>query len=78
MLSDVDTPEPEDGPSLVLEDLSCHLSELLDSEPIGDDSLSPRHSTSLFIIYLFFLISFNYFFYFFFRKAFSVIKQLVF
>ncbi|XP_026998185.2 microtubule organization protein AKNA [Tachysurus fulvidraco] len=44
MLSDVDTPEPEDGPSPVLEDLSYHLSELLDSEPIGDDSLSPRHN----------------------------------
>ncbi|MCI4386894.1 hypothetical protein PGIGA_G00067980 [Pangasianodon gigas] len=48
MFSDVGTPEPEEGPPPALEDLSCHLSELLDSEPlsqpIGDDCLSPTHN----------------------------------
>ncbi|KAK3555451.1 hypothetical protein QTP86_016105 [Hemibagrus guttatus] len=47
MFSDVGTPEPEDGPPPVLGDLSCHLSELLDSEPLSqpiDDSLSPAHN----------------------------------
>lgn len=52
MFSDVGTPEPEEGPPTALEHLSCHLSELLDSEPltqpIGGDCLSPSHSTSLF------------------------------
>lgn len=51
MFSDVGTPEPEEGPPTALEHLSCHLSELLDSEPltqpIGGDCLSPSHSTSL-------------------------------
>ncbi|KAG7320858.1 hypothetical protein KOW79_015273 [Hemibagrus wyckioides] len=41
MFLDVGTPEPEDGPPPVLGDVSFHLSELLDSEPlsqpIGDD-----------------------------------------
>ncbi|KAM9450375.1 uncharacterized protein akna isoform 1-T1 [Clarias gariepinus] len=48
MFSDVGTPEPEEGLPHALEDLSCHLSELLDSEPlsqpIGDDRLSPTHN----------------------------------
>ncbi|KAK3524118.1 hypothetical protein QTP70_017975, partial [Hemibagrus guttatus] len=51
MFSDVGTPEPEDGPPPVLGDLSCHLSELLDSEPLSqpiDDSLSPAHTSDLF------------------------------
>lgn len=57
MFSVVETPEPEDGPPPVLGDVSFHLSELLDSEPlsqqIGDDCLSPAHSTSrLFFYYL--------------------------
>ncbi|XP_051955344.1 LOW QUALITY PROTEIN: microtubule organization protein AKNA-like [Xyrauchen texanus] len=42
LLWDVKTPEPEDGPPSVLEEISYHLSELLDSEPLsqptGDDS----------------------------------------
>lgn len=53
MFLDVGTPEPEEGPPSALEDLSCHLSELLDSEPlsqpIGDDCLSPIHSTCPFL-----------------------------
>ncbi|XP_055035483.2 microtubule organization protein AKNA isoform X2 [Misgurnus anguillicaudatus] len=36
MLWDVKTPEPEDGPPpSALEEISCHLSELLDSEPFS-------------------------------------------
>ncbi|XP_051959908.1 microtubule organization protein AKNA [Xyrauchen texanus] len=42
LLWDVKTPEPEDGPPPALEEISYHLSELLDSEPLsqtnGDDS----------------------------------------
>ncbi|KAF7696761.1 microtubule organization protein AKNA-like [Silurus meridionalis] len=48
IISDVETPEPEEGPPCALEDLNCHLSELLDSEPlsllVGDDCLSPTHN----------------------------------
>ncbi|XP_051533350.1 microtubule organization protein AKNA-like isoform X2 [Myxocyprinus asiaticus] len=42
LLWDVKSPEPEDGPLPALEEMSYHLSELLDSEPLsqtnGDDS----------------------------------------
>ncbi|RXN12713.1 AT-hook-containing transcription factor-like isoform X1 [Labeo rohita] len=45
LLWDVKTPEPEHGPPPALEEISCHLSELLDSEPLsqetGDDCSSP-------------------------------------
>ncbi|XP_016141638.1 AT-hook-containing transcription factor isoform X2 [Sinocyclocheilus grahami] len=45
LLWDVKTPEPEHGPPPALEEISCHLSELLDSEPLsqatGDDCRSP-------------------------------------
>ncbi|KTF83029.1 hypothetical protein cypCar_00011437 [Cyprinus carpio] len=45
LLWDVKTPEPEHGPPPALEEISCHLSELLDSEPLsqatGDDCCSP-------------------------------------
>ncbi|KAK2872498.1 hypothetical protein Q8A67_022395 [Cirrhinus molitorella] len=45
LLWDVKTPEPEYGPPPALEEISCHLSELLDSEPLsqatGDDCSSP-------------------------------------
>ncbi|KAG1943400.1 microtubule organization protein AKNA [Pimephales promelas] len=35
LLWDVKTPEPEHGPPPALEAISCHLSELLDSEPLS-------------------------------------------
>ncbi|XP_051536384.1 microtubule organization protein AKNA-like [Myxocyprinus asiaticus] len=42
LLWDIKSPEPEDGPPPALEEISYHLSELLDSEPLsqptGDDS----------------------------------------
>ncbi|XP_026052257.1 AT-hook-containing transcription factor isoform X1 [Carassius auratus] len=45
LLWDVKTPEPDHGPPPALEEISCHLSELLDSEPLsqdtGDDCRSP-------------------------------------
>ncbi|KAI4902648.1 hypothetical protein NFI96_028708 [Prochilodus magdalenae] len=48
LLLDAGTPEPEEGPPRALEELSCHLSELLDSEPFsqptGDDCPSPSNS----------------------------------
>ncbi|XP_072518045.1 microtubule organization protein AKNA isoform X2 [Salminus brasiliensis] len=48
VLLDAGTPEPEEGPPPALEDLSCHLSELLDSEPFSqptaDDCPSPSHN----------------------------------
>lgn len=51
LLFDAGTPEPEESPPVALEDLSCHLSELLDSEPFsqptGDDCPSPLHSKIL-------------------------------
>ncbi|KAL7854107.1 hypothetical protein AOLI_G00209510 [Acnodon oligacanthus] len=48
LLLDAGTPEPEEGPPPALEELSCHLSELLDSEPFsqhtGDDCPSPSNN----------------------------------
>ncbi|XP_062867910.1 microtubule organization protein AKNA isoform X2 [Trichomycterus rosablanca] len=47
---DAGTPEPEEGPPSALEDLNCHLSELLDSEPLsqptGDNCFSLSHNSS--------------------------------
>uniref|UniRef100_A0A8C1LA80 AT-hook transcription factor n=1 Tax=Cyprinus carpio TaxID=7962 RepID=A0A8C1LA80_CYPCA len=50
LLWDVKTPEPEHGPPPpALEEISCHLSELLDSEPLsqatGSPSLQEEHKT---------------------------------
>lgn len=48
MLLDAGTPEPEKGPPPALDELSCNLSELLDSEPFSqptaDDCPSPSHN----------------------------------
>ncbi|XP_036444979.1 microtubule organization protein AKNA [Colossoma macropomum] len=48
LLLDTGTPEPEEGPPPALEELGCHLSELLDSEPFsqrtGDDCPSPSNN----------------------------------
>ncbi|XP_017570103.1 microtubule organization protein AKNA isoform X2 [Pygocentrus nattereri] len=48
LLLDAGTPEPEEVPPPALEELSCHLSELLDSEPFshhtGDDCPSPSNN----------------------------------
>ncbi|XP_028830006.1 AT-hook-containing transcription factor isoform X3 [Denticeps clupeoides] len=41
---DTGTPEPEPGPPMALEDLSCDLSELLDSDPIGEDANTPSQN----------------------------------
>lgn len=42
LLWDVKTPEPEHGPPPpALEEISCHLSELLDSEPLSQATGSP-------------------------------------
>ncbi|XP_043077694.1 microtubule organization protein AKNA [Puntigrus tetrazona] len=46
LLWDVKTPEPEHGPPPALEEISCHLSELLDSEPLSQ-ATGDCHSPSL-------------------------------
>lgn len=60
MFSDVGTPEPEEGPPAALEDFSCHLSELLDSEPLSHDHLSPTHSNTLFCLFLYYIFLYYY------------------
>lgn len=46
LLWDVKTPEPEDGPPpSALEEISCHLSELLDSEPLSQPTENGCHTS---------------------------------
>lgn len=47
LLWDVKTPEPEHGPPPAVEEISCHLSELLDSEPLSQATGDHYYSPSL-------------------------------
>lgn len=38
---DTGTPEPHEGPSMTMQGVSFHLSELLDSEHAGEDTNTP-------------------------------------